>query len=167
MNRLHDCDVFRVTAPLVDENYKLWTFIALNYGSEKIKVSSTSEKRILALLTLWYYGYRFAITEKRTLSFTKEDEGFITTGEILSRFGTKGSQTLWPAVNDHYQEIFGDFKKSSHVISGKSELVELSDQKQKQVAKQRLKAVFDAGLRPWIDGMPTPPKEEANNEPLL
>jgi hypothetical protein len=167
MNRLHDCDVFRVTAPLVDENYKLWTFIALNFGSEKIKVSSTSEKRILALLTLWYYGYRFAIAEKRTLSFTNEDEGFITTGEILSRFGTKGSQTMWPAVNDHYQEIFGDFKKSSHVISGKSELAELSDQKQKQVAKQRLKAVFDAGLRPWIDGMPTPPKEEDDSAPLL
>ncbi|MCB1091360.1 MAG: hypothetical protein KDL87_07510 [Verrucomicrobiae bacterium] len=168
MNRLHDCDVFRVIAPLPEEeSYKLWTFISVNYGSEKIKVSSTSEKRILAILTLWYYGYRFAVAEGRALSFDNEEEGFITTGEILGRFATKAAQTMWPAVNDHYQELFGDFKRSAHIISGKSELSELSEQRQKQIGKQRLKAVFDAGLRPWIDGMPTPPKEMEDDEPLL
>jgi hypothetical protein len=35
------------------------------------------------------------------------------------------------------------------------------------VAKNRLRALFNAGLRPWIDGIPTPTKEEDDNEPIL
>jgi hypothetical protein len=156
MSRLHDFDIFRVLAPLPDETYKLWTFIAVNYGSDKIKVSSTTEKRIQALLTLWYYGYLFAAEEKRVLSFDSDGDGFISTGTILSRFATKGAQAMWPSVHDHYQELLGDFQKSSHVISGKAELSELNEAKQKQVAKLRIKAVFDAGLRPWVS-TPVPP----------
>lgn len=166
MGRLHDQNLFRVLAPLPGESHKLWTFVSINYGNEKIKVASTSEKRIQAVLTLWYYGYRYALHEGRKLSFDSDDDQFISTKEILIKFGTKGSQAMWPLINDHYQEVYHEFKKNAHVISGLSELSELNEDKQKKVAKNRLKALFDAGLRPWVDGMPTPPTEE-ENEPLL
>jgi hypothetical protein len=152
MNRLHEFNLFRVLAPLPNEGYRLWTFIALNYGSEKIKVASTSEKRLQALLTLWYYGYRYALHEGKKLSLDSDDDEFISTDAILSKFATKGAQSMWPLVHDHHQDLMAEFRKNAHVISGKADLAELSEQKQKQVAKQRLKAVFDSGLRPWIEG---------------
>lgn len=152
MNRLHEFDVFRVLAPLRDESYRLWTFISVNYGSEKIKAVSTSERRILGVLTIWYFAHRYAKSVNRKLSFSMDDEEHISTVEVLRFFATKGAQSQWPSVYDHYQELFKEFQKNSHIISGKSEITELSDQKQKQVAKQRMQAVFDAGLRPWIEG---------------
>jgi hypothetical protein len=150
MNRLYDHDVLRVLAPLPDESFYLWTFTAVNFGNEKIKVSSTTEKRILGMLSLWYYAHRYALAEKRMLSFDVDDDNNISTGEILRFFGTKGAQSQWPSVNDHYVDLFGEFKRHAHVIDGKSELSELGEAKQKQVAKTRLKQVFDAGLRPLI-----------------
>ncbi|WP_226894716.1 DNA sulfur modification protein DndB [Luteolibacter marinus] len=166
MNRLYEHDVFRVLAPLQNENYRLWTFISVNYGSEKIKVASTSEKRILAILTLWYFASRYATSENRALSFDQENDEHVTTTEVLRYFSTKGAQAQWPAVHDHYQELFREFQKNSHLISGKSELAELSDQKQKQVAKARLQAVFDAGLRPWIAPQPVATEQEASGPTL-
>jgi len=160
VNRLHEVNLLRVRAPLEDEKYRLWTFIAVNFGSEKIKVASTSEKRIQAVLTLWYYGYRYALHSGRTLSLDRNDDTFISTGEILNKFGTKGAQAMWPLIYDHHQEIFIEFKKHSQLIFGDSES-ELTDEKQKKVAKQRMVALFNAGLRPWI---PTATSHESIQE---
>jgi hypothetical protein len=166
VNRLHEHDLLRVRAPLEDEKYKLWTFIAVNYGSEKIKVASTSEKRIQAVLTLWYYGYRFALDSGRTLSLDINDDAFISTGEILSKFATKGSQAAWPLIHDHYQDILGEFKKHAQLIFGESD-PELTDEKQKKVAKQRMVAVFNAGLSPWIPSSANPPQQvDEDIEPI-
>lgn len=166
MGRLHDHNLLRVLSVLPDESHKLWTFIAVNFGNEKIKVASTSEKRIQAVLTLWYYGYRYALHQGRKLSFEKDDDEFISTNEILTKFGTKGAQAMWPLINDHYQDIYNEFKKNSHVIAGRVEASELSEDKQKKIAKTRLKALFNVGLRPWVEGMPTLPIID-DNEPLL
>jgi hypothetical protein len=166
MGRLYDHNLLRVLSVLPDESHKLWTFIAVNFGNEKIKVASTSEKRIQAVLTLWYYGYRYALHQGRKLSFEKDDDEFISTNEILTKFGTKGAQAMWPLINDHYQDIYNEFKKNSHVIAGRAESSELSEDKQKKIAKTRLKALFNVGLRPWVEGMPTLPIID-DNEPLL
>jgi hypothetical protein len=166
MGRLHDHNLLRVLSVLPDESHKLWTFIAVNFGNEKIKVASTSEKRIQAVLTLWYYGYRYALHQGRKLSFEKDDDEFISTNEILTKFGTKGAQAMWPLIYDHYQDIYNEFKKNCHVIAGRAELSELSEDKQKKIAKTRLKALFNVGLRPWVEGMPALPIVE-DNEPLL
>ncbi len=149
INELYECNLLRVQAPLDDEKYRLWTFIAVNYGSEKIKVASTSEKRIQAVLTLWYYGHRYAIDSGRTLSLDQNDEAFISTGEILGKFGTKGAQAAWPLIHDHYEDILNEFKKHAQLIFGESDQ-ELTEEKKRKVAKQRLVALFNAGLIPGI-----------------
>jgi DNA-sulfur modification-associated len=149
VDRIHASDLLRVKAPLDDESFKLWTFVALNYGSEKIKVASTSERRIQAVLTLWYYGYRYALNSGKVLSLNRNDELYISTTEILNKFGTKGSQAMWPLVYDHHEELVSEFKKHAHLICGSPES-EITPEKQKKVAKQRMSALFNAGLRAWI-----------------
>jgi hypothetical protein len=67
----------------------------------------------------------------------------------LSKFGTKGAQAMWPLIYDHHQDIIGEFKKHAQLIFGDSDS-ELTDEKQKKVAKQRMVALFNVGLRPWI-----------------
>jgi hypothetical protein len=151
MNRLHDQGIFRVLAPLQNENYRLWTFISINYGSDKIKVASTTEKRILSILTLWYFASRYAHSENRKLSLSKNDEEHISTSDVLKFFSTKGAQAHWPGVHDHYHDLLLEFQKNSHLIAGKTDRDELTEPKQKQVAKQRLQAVFDAGLFAWME----------------
>ena len=56
---------------------------------------------------------------------------------------------MWPLVYDHHEELLSEFKKHAQLICGSPES-EITPEKQKKVAKQRLSALFNAGLRAWI-----------------
>lgn len=159
-NCLHKNDTLRVLAPLAGNNYKLWTFIAVNYGSNKIRVASTSEKRILSILILWYFGWRYAKSSDKLLTFEIDDDEKISTSFILNKFSAKLSQTAWPTVNDHYTELLKLFISNAAIIDGRAEDDNIGDPIKKQIAKKRLLAIFNEGMKVWVDSQSTAISEE-------
>jgi len=160
-DKLYENDVFRVQAPLVGEAYTLWTFIALNYGSGKIRVASTSEARIKALLTLWYFAWRYAKHVKKEIvsACPQGADDKISLTEILTYFAKKGTQPEWP-VNDSYTELFNLFEDNAHIMLGKETKVDVPENKRREVARERLRKIFEVGLSPW---MKCPPDPSAND----
>jgi hypothetical protein len=154
LNTLHRADVFRVHAKLAPPaTHNLWTFIAVNYGNKKIKVASSSEARILGILTLWYFGRRYAIEQgkKITVDGTVGEE-FLSAIEILRYLSTKGAQSKWPTVCDQSEALrtlFGGGANAA-VIQGATEPP--PEAIAKQIGKQRLEQVFIEGMRPFAHG---------------
>lgn len=148
LNTLYRANVLRVRAGLSGATHGLWTFVAVNYGNRKIKVSATSEARILGLLTLWYFGWRYAVMEKKTIVIgLAAGESEVTLTEILKFFSTKGSQAKWPTANDQYRSLFELFSGSSNaqVIKGGTTAPSLDECN--KIGKLRIEQVFVEGLR--------------------
>ncbi|WP_368622610.1 hypothetical protein [Paraburkholderia sp. BR13444] len=155
LDRLYEADVLRVHAPLPGATHELWTFIAVNYGSRKIRVSGASEARILDLLRLWYFGWRFAKSTGQDLTISKtngegdsENESVVDAASILKHFCTKGSQLKWPGVFDSTEKLYGLFspQNAASVIKGSEDL---SDKECDRIARARLKQIFLEGLKPF------------------
>ncbi len=156
-DRLYEFDVLRVKVTLSEQSYDLWTFIAVNYGSGKIKVSATSEKRIEALLRLWYFAWRFAEVQGKALVEGVAEEGRSDTigiSDIATAFAKKGIQPEWP-VNDAYAELERLFVENAHIVCGKPNREDVPDVKKRDVARARIRLVLSRGLKPWI-GQPDP-----------
>lgn len=157
LNALHKVDLLRVHAPLPGSMHGLWVFIAVNWAGKKIKVSSTSEARILGLLTIWYFGLRYAREQQRTIVLDGlKAEGTIAPGEILRYFSTKASQSKWPTAYDHVSELLKLFKGDTNagVIAAPMELN--TEAEREKVAKARLELVFSEGLRPFAQASDVP-----------
>ncbi len=153
LNRLYTADVLRVHASLTDATHNLWTFIAVNYGSKKIRVTATSEARILGLLTLWYFGWRYSISEKKGITLsTAKTEGLLHPNEILKYLSTKGSQTKWPTANDQYNSLLDLFSGSStaQVIMGTTEPPK-DEVECRKIGRRRLEQVFGEGLKVFAE----------------
>lgn len=150
-NKLHSHNILRVLAPLSGHRYMMWTFIAVNYGSNKIKVTSTSEKRIQSLLTLWYFGWRYAKSQNKNITIDINDELNISTKSILEQFSKKLTQTRWPTVNKSYNDLIDLFVTNAAIISGPTEEDLIDDANARKIAKDRLLAIFNEGMNPWID----------------
>jgi hypothetical protein len=151
LNTLHRADVFRIHAKLrPPATHNLWTFIAVNYGNKKIKVSSTSEARILGVLTLWYYGLRYAIEQGKKIAVDNAaGDEFIHASEILRYLSTRGAQSKWPNVHDHAEALRTLFSgiANAEVILGTADTP--TEAIAKQIGKHRLEQVFIEGLRPF------------------
>lgn len=146
LNSLYKAQILRVHASLPGATHDLWTFIAVNYGNRKIKVNATSEARILGLLTLWYFGWRYAKEQKKVISANGvKGEGLILPSEILKYLSTKGAQAKWPTVYDHVEALLTLFGGAANagVIKGTAEA--LPEDECKQIGKQRLEQVFAEG----------------------
>ena len=141
MNGLYESNVLRVGAPLDGHNYNLWTFTAVNYGNGKIRVASTSEARIQAVLTLSYYIYRHSVIAEKPLSI-EEGEGYISLYATLNMLALKKSTVEWPNCHDMYYKLHKEYIKSADVIKGVADASELSDKDKKTAAVDRLKGVF-------------------------
>lgn len=158
-DELYSRDVLRVRAKLQGQSYELWTFIAVNFGNAKIKVASTSEKRIQAILTLWYFAWRYKkyqeaapVTEETPDSTTQ-----ISIDSIANAFSKKSIQSAWP-VNDSYAELQKLFEDNAHIILGKQAKDEVPDAKRKETAKQRIKLLLEAGVGHIFAETEQPPK---------
>jgi hypothetical protein len=152
LNCLYKADILRVHATLPGATHNLWTFIAVNYGSKKIRVTATSEARILGLLTLWYFGWRFSVCENKKIDLSNTKvEGLIHPNEILKYFSTKGSQAKWPTVNDHYNSLLDLFSGSAtaQVITGTIEPPK-DEAECTRIGKKRLEQVFTEGLKVFV-----------------
>ncbi len=148
LNTLYRADVLRVHARLPGATYDLWTFIAVNYGNRKIKVNGTSESRIQGLLTLWYFGWRFARFENKQIVISgSTTDRTISLSDILKFFSTKGSQAKWPTVNDQYRSLVDLFSNSSNAQVIKGSTTAPPEDECNKIGKQRLEQVFIEGLR--------------------
>lgn len=117
LNVLHKADLLRVHAGLSGSAHGLWVFIAVNWSGKKIRVTSTSEARILGLLTIWYFGLRYAKEQNKVITLVGgKGESFITPKEILKYFCNKSSQPKWPTVHDHVTELLKLFSHEPNAM---------------------------------------------------
>jgi len=160
LNTIYRADVLRIHSNLPGATHGLWTFVAVNYGNRKIKVSATSEARILSLLTLWYFGWRYALAEKKKIVVIgTADEKSILVSEILKFLSTKGSQTSWPTVNDQYKLLLDLFSNPAVAQVIKGGTTAPSEEESKKIGKQRLEQVFVEGIRHFANSEPLPEAE--------
>lgn len=149
---LYDSGVLSVNVKLDNFDYLLWTFIALNAGNEKIKVSRTTEDRILSLLTLWYYGQRKVQLE------AEESGATYSARELLKFFSKQLSKVQWPDCNKAYETIWEAFN-TPVFFGGNPE--KLSERRKKLLIRDRFEAVFAAG---FAEGMLKDASGEGNEE---
>jgi hypothetical protein len=146
MDKMYDDNNLRVNIDLPGHSYTLWTFLAVNYGSAKIKVAATSESKIQAILTLAYYIYRFSEVEGKPLS-TEEHEDYTSINNALRMLSTKKATTEWPECYDLYKKVYSEFFKNADIIEGISDPSEIDDSRRKAIAQERIKAVLTQILR--------------------
>jgi hypothetical protein len=147
----------KVRAKLPEHKYPLWTFIALNPISQNIKVTSKVEANILALLKIWYLGYRYALKQGKTISNgAPESESAISPESILSQLYRKSMVAEWPLYDD-IERVEEIFLSRPDIILGK-EMEDISEKEKAQAAKERLLAAFSYG---WIGGSTKPDPETA------
>lgn len=148
LNTLYDKDVLRVHAKTSCGSYNLWTFVAVNYGNNKIRVTGTSEARLLGLLTIWYFAVRYAVSEGKMITITGEsNNAYINARDIIRYFSTKGSQAKWPTVNDSYSGLLDLFSSATTAQVIKGSTRPLSDDECKKVGKSRLECIFVDGIK--------------------
>lgn len=137
LNHLYDQEILRVYAPINGRSHLLWTFIALNYGSRKIKVSSKTEDLIEGLLRVWYFGSRYLLSEGKVLN--SEDEA----RAVFHAISTAASHALW-MCRDDLKVIREAFKAQAHVIDpAVFEPERLAGMTDEQVEKLRDKISLD------------------------
>jgi hypothetical protein len=156
LNVLYRANVLRVHAELPGATHGLWTFISVNYGNKKIKVNGTSEDRILGLLTIWYFGWRYALSENRAISVAAAlDASQISIAEILKFIAAKSSQSKWPTVNDQYTKLLDLLSSPANAQVIKGAASALREDESKKIGKQRIDQLFTEGLRHFADPLPT------------
>lgn len=150
LNTLYQYDVLRVHATIPQGTHGLWTFVAVNPGNRKIKVSAASESRILAVLSLWYYGLRYANELGRPISIVpSSDEKAIMPSEVLKYLASKSAQSRWPSVSDYYKNLFELYRTPYNVEVITGVAAERSEDECKKVSRKRLEQIFAAGLAPF------------------
>jgi hypothetical protein len=153
MDLLYQRNILRVCAPLPGNTHLFWTFIAINYGNRKIKVSTQTEKKIGDILLLVYIGWRYAIHRGMVISNTTS-ESTITPRSVFKDISPKTAHTMWGA-HDAATSLLNLMKDNATIISpslGESEandtiqMADLEKEKNK-IARNR---VIDLLASCWI-----------------
>jgi len=168
LDDLYDRNILRVLGPIENETYKFWTFITLNYGNEKINVSSASENRIESFLQIAYTGFRYASYANKEISEATSDETF-TPRKIFSDISTQSSHLEWRA-HDACKQLTELMAKNAHIIDlGLGEKEQdgtltgtALEKKKKEVGRDRLIALLS---KCWLpDGSTSTIAEEDDDD---
>ncbi len=158
LDRLYDQGVLRVDAILPNHPYRLWTFIALNQGNDKIKVAKAVEDRIFSLLCLWYFGSRKIEID------TANGDSILSRRKLLKFFSADTNKAQWPNCNDAYQTLYRGF--NTNALYGKDH-DQMTDERKKDMVRERFSAVLAAGL-PQLDSQSSEEQLlEEEDEPFL
>jgi DNA-sulfur modification-associated len=137
LDRLYDQGILKVDAKLSDDPYYLWSFMALTTTNQKIKATKSVEDTIFAMLKLWYFASRkIEIDRLSSIEWTSKRK--------LLKFFSADTQTAhWAGCN----EAYGTIRKSFSVVAlyGKDH-ENLSDDKKKEMVRERFSTVLWAGL---------------------
>jgi hypothetical protein len=137
LDRLYDKAILKVDANLPEHPLRLWTFVAINPGNDKIKVAKAVEDRIFSLLSLWYFGSRKveidAANGYSTLSRRK----------LLYFFSADVNKAQWPGCTDAYGRLYKGF--DTVAFYGRDH-EKMGSKLKEQKVRERFAAVLAAGL---------------------
>lgn len=137
LDYLYEKDVLKVDAELPEHSFRLWTFIALNPGNEKIKVAKTVEDKILSLLCLWYFGSRKIQID------SANNIPLLSSRKLLNFFAADKNTAHWPGCKKAYDTLYKGFEINT--LYGKN-YDTISDDRKKELVRDRFSAVLAAGL---------------------
>lgn len=136
-NRLYKQDVLKVYTPLTEQPFRLWTFIAINPGNDKIKVARAVEDRIFYILSLWYFGTRKLQIDASTGKFHS------STRKLLNFFSAGKSTAQWPDCKKAYEALYRAFDTSAFYGRDSDNITE---EQKKELVLDRFARVFATGL---------------------
>lgn len=159
LDRLYDKGVLKVDANLPDHAFRLWTFVAINPGNDKIKVARSVEDRIFSLLCLWYFGSRKTEIDARNRG------SILSPRKLLNFFSADTNKAQWPGCTDAYKALYKGF--DTNAFYGRDH-EQISDEEKKEMLRKRFAAVLAAGL-PNVDNhvLNDSISEEENDETSL
>jgi hypothetical protein len=140
LNRLYSKDIFKIDAELKDFNFLLWTFIAINPGNQKIKVTKTVEDNIFSLLSLWYFASRkveFDIANKQPM---------LSRRKLLNFFRADINKAQWANCNNLSEIIYKVFNTKLFYTHYTSDYDKMNDDTKKGLVRNRFSALLAAGL---------------------
>jgi len=126
-----------VNTELPGYSFRLWTFVAINPGNEKIKVAKAVENRIFSLLCLWYFGSRKIEIDLANGS------SILSRRKILNFFSAEKNKAYWPGCTDAYKTLEKGFKTPA--FYGRDH-EKMNEEKKDQLVRDRFAAVIAAGL---------------------
>ncbi|WP_026731961.1 hypothetical protein [Fischerella sp. PCC 9605] len=137
LDRLYDKGIIRVDTNLADYPFRLWTFVAINPGNDKIKVARAVEDRIYFLLSLWYFGSR------KTEIDSDNSLPILSRRKLLNFFSADTNKTQWPGCADAYKALYKGF--DTIPFYGKDH-EKMTNQRKDIMVRDRFSAVLAAGL---------------------
>jgi hypothetical protein len=137
LDRLYEQGVLRIDANLSNYSYRLWTFVAINPGNDKIKVAKTVEDRIFSLLSLWYFGSR-----KNQID-TANGTSRLSKRKLLNFFSADTNNAQWPNCTTAYKMLYRGFDITT--FYGR-DYDKISSQRKDDVVRERFSSVLEAGL---------------------
>ena len=137
MDLLYEEGILKIDANLPNYPFRLWTFIAINPGNDKIKVAKTVEDRIFYLLCLWYFG-----TRKIQIDIANGNI-VLSQRKLLQFFSAETNKTHWPNCSSAYQGLYKGF--DTNAFYGK-EHEKMTDKEKRDMVRDRFSAVLAAGL---------------------
>ena len=137
LNRLYDRGILKVDVNLANYPYRLWTFVAINPGNDKIKVAKTVEDRIFYLLCLWYFGSRKVQID------AANGYPMLSRRKLLNFFRADVNKVQWSNCTDAYKALYKGF--DTNTFYGK-DYEKMGEQKKEDMVRDRFSAVLVAGL---------------------
>ncbi|MFB2939341.1 hypothetical protein ACE1B6_29150 [Aerosakkonemataceae cyanobacterium BLCC-F154] len=137
LDRLYDKGVLKVDTSLSNYPFRLWTFVAINPGNDKIKVAKAVEDRIFYLLCLWYFGSR-----KIEIDIAN-GEPILSKRKLLNFFKAEANRTQWPNCNEAYKVLYRGF--DTNAFYGKDH-EQLTKERKEEMVRDRFSSLLAAGL---------------------
>ncbi|WP_202895653.1 hypothetical protein [Iningainema tapete] len=137
LDRLYDKGVLRVDANLLNYPFRLWTFVAINPGNDKIKVARAVEDRIFFLLCLWYFGSRKIEID------AANGYPMLSRRKLLHFFSADTNKDQWNDCSDAYKALYKGFDTTA--FYGRDH-EKMSNQRKEDLVRDRFSAVLAVGL---------------------
>jgi hypothetical protein len=137
LDRLYDRGILKVDANLPEHPFRLWTFVAINPGNDKIKVARAVEDRIFSLLSLWYFGSRKVEID------AANDCPILSQRKLLNFFSADVNKAQWSGCTDAYVKLYKGFDTAA--FYGK-EHEKMSIKSKEGKVRDRFAAVLATGL---------------------
>ena len=145
LNSLYEKEILQVRKDVAELPCSLWTFIALNRSSQKIKVNKTVEDRIFSILLLWYYGNRKLEQDK------KQGKSISSRLELLRHFRGEANKAQWAGCTDAYKALKKGFDINGFYDLYGKQKDELAKDKQTKLIRKHFSKVLAAGIPDLIE----------------
>lgn len=140
LDTLYDRGILEIRKDISELPLSLWTFIALNPGNQKIKVTRAVEDRIFSILLLWYYGNR-KLQQDKYQSKTQ-----ITRRRLLEFFRAEVNKAQWGGCTDAYKALYKGFDIATFYPFYGKDKDEIAKDKQQKLVKEHFSKVLAVGI---------------------